>query len=279
MPEHRRQFLSEARQRLLHRLMSVWQRRGADLLQIGLNAGFSPEFFWEAGFDVTAVDASPACLAAAKSQTGPKIEYACAHAEALPFEDGNFDYAVLMHPSFRFPREGRPRSGKAAGGRGPGLSGAAFSEALRVASRGIILVDWNRFSLAGVPRNAEERWAQDDAVVSFYGPGAGGVTPWEVYGMARRACPGRRISLMSALPLWEQTWPDGAQGVCGTLRRALAPFNLFPLPLPVGALVGVRVDWAPVPLTPVGMLRSAASSLCPARIAREEVMGRDGAGR
>ncbi|WP_273523322.1 class I SAM-dependent methyltransferase [Mailhella massiliensis] len=256
MAEYRRQFLSVARQKVLHQLISGWHRRGATLLQVGLNAGFSPEFFWEAGFDVTAMDRSPACIDAAREQTGPRVEYVCGVSDLLPFDNGVFDYAVLVHPVLKEGEAGR----------------SVLEEALRVAARGIIIMEWNSFSLAGAPKSVQSRWA---------GPGLGeggeaqAVNFWELYGMVRRACPGRSVSLVSALPLWEGTWPDGTQGLRASLRRAAAPLNLAPLPLPVGALMGMRVDWAPVPLTPIGMLKSAAASLCaPPKRAREEAMGR-----
>lgn len=262
MAEYRRQFLSEARQRVLHQLISGWKRRGASLLQVGLNAGFSPEFFWEAGFDVTALDRSPACLAAARDQTGPRVEYVCGSPDLLPFDDGCFDYAVLVHHGL---------SSKVGAS-----SEKRLAEALRVAARGIIIMEWNSFSLAGVPKSPHAHWeAPEDEACAVCGEAVRGVKPWDLYGMVRRACPGRCISFVSALPLWESTWPDGTHGPLASLRRAAAPLNLAPLPLPVGALLGMRVDWAAVPLTPIGMLKNAAASLCaPAKGTREQVMGR-----
>lgn len=261
MAEYRRRFLSEARQKVLHQLISGWKRRGSSLLQVGLNAGFSPEFFWEAGFDVTALDRSPACLSAARQQTGDRVEYLCGSAEALPFDDGFFDYAVLVHHGLAPTMEGR----------------AVLNEALRVAARGIIIMEWNRFSLAGVPKSAHEHWEvpADDSACAVCGEPPRGAKPWDLYAMVRRACPGRCISLVSSLMLGETTWPDGTPGMLASLRRAVSPVNLITLPLPFGALMGMRVDWAPVPLTPIGMLKSAAASLCsPPKSSREQVMGR-----
>ena len=43
--------------------------------------------------------------------------------------------------------------------------------------------------------------------------------------------------------------------------------------MPFGALLGVRVDWKSVPLTPAGVLRSAAEKLCPVK-PQEELVGR-----
>lgn len=264
MAECRRRFLSEARQKVLHQLISGWKRRGSSLLQVGLNAGFSPEFFWEAGFDVTALDRSPACLSAARAQTGDRVEYVCGSAERLPFDDGFFDYAVLVHH-----------------GLSPTPSGeAVLREALRVAARGIIIMEWNRFSLAGVPKSALEHWespaATDDDACAVCGAPPRGSKPWDLYAMVRRACPGRCVSLVSALPLWEASWPDGSSGLLASLRHAASPLNLAPLPHPFGALLGMKVDWSPVPLTPIGMLKSAAASLCaPPKPSREQVMGRN----
>lgn len=265
MAEYRRRFLSLARQSVLHQLISGWKRRGSSLLQVGLDAGFSPEFFWEAGFDVTALDRSVACLDAAREQTGPRVAYVCGSASLLPFENGAFDYAVLMHHGLG------PKSNPE--------GESVLSEALRVAARGIIIMEWSSFSLSGVPQSAHTHWeAPDPDGNECIGCGgkARGVKPWELYALVRRTCPERCISLVSALPLWEGTWPDGSSGLSAALRRMAAPVNLAVLPLPVGALLGMRVDWAAVPLTPIGMLKSAAASLCaPAKPQREEVMGRD----
>ena len=278
MSDMRRRFLSLARQRVLHQLVSGWRRRGTSLLQIGLDAGFSPEFFWEAGFDVTAAERSLTCLEAARAQTGPKVGYVCSVPEALPFENGEFDYAVLVHHGVKRCRKGE---GISAEGLPPELA-----EALRVASRGIIVLEWNRFSLPGIPDAARGAWGfvEEDVLGDLPEnhespfcpecvPEVEGVLPWELYSLLRKACPGRRISCCSALPFWECTWPgckDG--GTFATFRKALASLNLRPSPLPLGALIGFRVDWTAMPLTPVGMLRKAAATLYPAQ-PREELAG------
>ena len=262
----RRRFLSAARQRLLLRLISGWRRRGSSLLQIGLNGGISPELFWEAGFDVTAADPLPARLEAAYAQTGPKVEYACSSPDHLPFDDGQFDYAVLVH-------QGLTRRSSA--GLGASLSDGtppALAEAFRVAASGVIILEWNRFSLPGVPYEL-----CGDESASGKGKKSLSVSPWELWSMLRRFCPERRRQFRSILPLWMWTWPDcgpgEGKGMASALRNALVPLNLSPVPLPFGSLMGVRVDWVSVPLTPVGMLRSAAEKLCPSK-PREELLGR-----
>lgn len=267
MPETRRRFITLARQRLLHQLMSGWRRRGTSLLLLGLNADVSPDFFWQAGFDVTVLDSSPERIAAAREQTGPKIEYVCGSPERLPFDDGAFDCAALLHHGLRPAQAGEGGRAPLALQNVPDGTPPQLAEALRVSSRGIILLEWNRFSLAGIPDCAGP--AADQT-----GKERAGVLPWTLWSMVRRACPDRRVRLFSMLPLWECTWPDGASGPLASLRRAFTPLNLTPVPLPWGALLGLRVDWDSLPLTPAGVLRTAAESLCAANPRREEAIGR-----
>lgn len=259
MDEARRHFFATARQRLLDDLLSGWRRRGSSLLHIGLNGGLSPECFWEAGFDVTALDRSPERLSVCREQTGPKVEYACGSPDFLPFGDGEFDYAVLAYHGLK------RRKGV---GLGAGLSGdgtpAELTEALRVAARGVIILEWNRFSLVEIPS------------LLMAGEGSTpehGVLPWELWALLGRACPERRRYFRSSMPLWQGTWPCEAEGFATRMRRVLAPINSTPTAFPFGMLLGVRVDWNSVPLTPAGVLRSAAEKLCPAK-PQEELVGR-----
>ena len=259
MDEARRHFFDTARQRLLDNLLSGWRRRGSSLLHIGLNGGLSPECFWEAGFDVTALDRSPERIAASREQTGPKVEYACGNPDFLPFGDGEFDYAVLAFHGLKH----RKGVGLGAGFSGDGIP-SELTEALRVAARGVIILEWNSFSLAGVPS------------LALAGEGSAperGVVPWDLWALLGRACPERRRRFLSSIPLWQGTWPSGAEGFANRMRRMLAPVNLTPTLLPFGLLLGVRVDWNSVPLTPAGVLRSAAEKLCPAK-PQEELVGR-----
>lgn len=261
MDDVRRRFLFSARQRVLESLLSGWRRRGSSLLHIGLNGGLSPECFWEAGFDVTALDRSPEKLVLWREQTGPKVEYACSNPELLPFGDGEFDYAVLVHQGLKRRK---------AAGIGAGFSDgipAELAEALRVAARGIIILEWNRFSLGGVPV-LEQEAGKGEAPER-------GVLPWELWSLLGHACPGRRRHLASVLPLWQASWPTGEDGgrVRSFLRSFFSPLNITPAALPFGSVLGVRVDWNSVPLTPAGVLRCAAEKFCPSQ-PREEVLGR-----
>lgn len=291
MSEDRQRFLTLARERLLHELMSGWHRRGSGLLQMGLS--LSPEFFWDAGFEVTALDSSPRRLEAARAQTGPKIDYRLSSPEHLPFDEGEFEYAVLAHQSPKAGKEGFLRPGESAED--------VLLEARRVAAKGMIVLDWNRFSLAGgreAERAAREESAADagdwagrgsaEKAADFRGAGenvdlasqgsekagsgddrnprqAGpwGVLPWELYSLVRRRLPGCSVTMRSSLLLGESTWPGAGSSWSRRLRQVLEPCNAHPFPLPLGALLGMRVDWVYVPFTPVGMLREAAAMLRP----------------
>ena len=259
MDEARRHFFDSARQRLLDELLSGWRRRGSSLLHIGLNGGLSPECFWEAGFDVTALDRSRERIATCFEQTGPKVEYACGSPDYLPFGDGEFDYAVLAYHGLKRRK---------AVGLGAGLSGdgipAELTEALRVAARGVIILEWNSFSLARAPSLVQA----GEATTSERG-----ILPWELWALLGRACPERRRRFLSSMPLWQGMWPSDGEAFTKRLRRMLAPINSTPTILPFGVLLGVRVDWNSVPLTPAGVLRSAAEKLCPAK-PQEELVGR-----
>ena len=254
MDETRSRFLFSARQRMLDHLLAGWRRRGSSLLHIGLNGELSPETFWEAGFDVTALDRSPERLSLFREKTGPKVEYSCGNPELLPFGDGEFDYAVLVHHGLKK----RKRAGIGAGFAAD--MPAELSEALRVASRGVIIIEWNRFSLAWPP--FQEKGAEEE----------GGVLPWELCSLVRRACPERRRHLVSVLPLWRGTWPSENTGPIALLCKALIPLNITPVALPFGAVLGMRVDWKSLPLTPADVLRTAAEKLCPVQ-PREGVLG------
>ena len=92
MEAERADFVDEQRRRLLQRLLAPWRRRGSTLLQVGLGGGLLPDFFWESGFDVAALDADPATLEAAREATGPRVDYALGKPDYLPFDDGRFDH-------------------------------------------------------------------------------------------------------------------------------------------------------------------------------------------
>lgn len=80
---------------LIRSLLQTWKRRGSTLLQVGLHSCVTPDFFWDAGFDVCATDENLEKLNTSLVSTGPRVEYQFAKGQSLPFDDDSFDYAFL----------------------------------------------------------------------------------------------------------------------------------------------------------------------------------------
>ena len=70
---------------------------GERLLEIGCGDGNHLLMFNRLGLDVTGVDASVDMVEAAKSRLGPRSVIKVGLAEDLPFDDNEFDLAVLIH--------------------------------------------------------------------------------------------------------------------------------------------------------------------------------------
>lgn len=223
------EFVEKQRHRLVQRLLTPWRRRGATLLQVGLGAGLLPDFFWEAGFDVTGLDASSDMLEAARQATGPRVDYALGQPDHLPFDDGRFDYVVLAHLRLT-----------------PGMA-LPLDEALRVASQGVIVLEWNFLSVPALSR----------------GPWRRGVWPWALTWLARKACPDARLSLYSALPWPLFLWPRaGARiGVEGRAPASVGRFGRWlrdvVIPVPLGAVMGLRLEKNPALRTHIGAVSAA----------------------
>lgn len=224
-------FVEEQRRRLVQRLLAPWRRRGAALLQVGLGAGLWPDFFWEAGFDVTALDADPDRVEAVRQSTGPKVDYALGKPDHLPFDDGRFDYVVLAHLRL-VPRMALP-----------------LDEALRVAGRGVLVLEWNFLSVPALS----------------HGPWRCGVWPWTLTWLARKACPDASVKLYSALPWPLFMWPGGGATQTGARDRSQGPVDRFArwlrdvvVPVPLGALMGLRLEKNPALMTPVGAVTTAS---------------------
>lgn len=88
-------YLQQLEERLVRSFMSGWQRRGSSFLQVGLHSYIAPEFFWDAGFDVCAIDENLNALNYALNCSGPRVEYQLGKVDYLPFEDDSFDYAFF----------------------------------------------------------------------------------------------------------------------------------------------------------------------------------------
>lgn len=289
------------RRTLLYHLLSPWRRRGASLLQVGLGSGLLPDFFWEAGFDTSALDAELEQVDAARARTGPKVEYSLGQPNYLPFDDGTFDYVVLTHLGLRNRKDAREWMAE------------TLHEAVRVAGRGVIILEWNRLSW---PVSREQRKA--------------GVWPLQLIWQARKVCPDGGMAVRTIMPVPQrtydikavtearkveskpdarletrtdtkhETWHIDAAMRTGRLPRKLSSpksgwdrflryvpptlgghseslanrINKRALPLPFGAIVGLRIEKSPLLFTPVGAIKVSGVKEASASYAGDTVMNR-----
>lgn len=228
-------FFAYAEERLLQHLMSKWQRRGSSLLHIGLHSYTVPEFFWDAGFDVSATDEHADNINFSRERSGPRIEYHRAKGESLPFDDDSFDYAFFslcmadISLSHGFPLDEGMRAVtkervEAFVSKDFFAVESVFAEACRVAQRGVIFVAKNAWTMG-----------------SFEGHGKK-MNPYSLWKKASSACPVGQVSMESSLVyprIIQKKIPDMA---CSTL--------------PVGALLGVRMDFNAPIVRGLGLLTS-----------------------
>lgn len=79
----------------VHRLLSP--RAGERVLDIGCGTGNHLLFFNTLGLDITGLDASPYMIDRAKARLGPRCTFKQGMAEDLPFDDNEFDLAVMIN--------------------------------------------------------------------------------------------------------------------------------------------------------------------------------------
>ena len=89
-------FALGAEQRLLGKLVATWPRRHQTLLEIGCGTGRFLNFFWDAGFAVTGIDASREMLAVARKRIDRRIPLQLADGARLPYHDNEFDFCALI---------------------------------------------------------------------------------------------------------------------------------------------------------------------------------------
>lgn len=128
-------------QRLLSDIVSPWQRRSRNLLEIGCGAGHFLEMFYEGGFDVTGIDKSEAMLEKARERMGNRATLRTGDAARLPFDDGHFDYVAIVTAleCFEDPK-------------------AALEEAFRVACRGVVIAYLNAWSIYRQEQVIAQAW-------------------------------------------------------------------------------------------------------------------------
>jgi SAM-dependent methyltransferase len=229
-------FALEREKLFLAHMVSSWPRRTSSLLEIGCGAGHFLELFWEAGFDVSGIDASRPMLDAAKKRLGCRVELHLGNAGLLPIDDQAFDYAVLVTAleCMENPEE-------------------VVAETFRIASKGVLIAFLSRWSLYWVEKQlsamAACAFAAKGRRQEHAAAGCKWFSPLQMWKLSRKVS-GRpavfRSTLFAPSPCWRKnSWlPSVAP------RWSIAPF---------GAVAAVRTDLTSVPVTPVVLRVSKAA--------------------
>jgi hypothetical protein len=196
---------------LLRGLLSGWPRRARSLLVMGAGSPEFVESLWEAGFDVTVQDNDQPRLERVGNRMGRRVECVLSASDHLPFDDKSFDYAAAS-PTLDFA--GDPE--------------AVQEEMGRVACGGVIFVFFNAWSVFGLECRARRSVRRAPGRLH---------SPRVLAATARNIWPGKKRAWASALPGPYCTWRNGF-----VLRRV----NSLDFPLPLGAVAGLRVDFAPL---------------------------------
>lgn len=206
---------------MLQYFMAPWTRRQQRLLEVGCGPGRFLQFFWESGFDVTGLDASPAMLELARNRMGAKADLHVGQAEHLPFDDKEFDVVALL-TLLEFCED----------------PGQVVVEALRVARKAVLITFLNKHSIYGVVKRLPVR-RQACGFLSK----ARWYSWWEMRRLVVGHAGKRPIAAASVLFGPRRTW--AAKSVWRKLNcRLLPPF--------VGAYAGMRCDLVgEAPLTPI----------------------------
>ncbi len=91
------EYTTIVKQDFLSSLLHNWKKRNNKLLHLGIDNSPEPSFFWDLGFDVTALAQNQDELVRSQASNGLKIEYSIGKNDHLPFDDKTFDYVALTH--------------------------------------------------------------------------------------------------------------------------------------------------------------------------------------
>jgi SAM-dependent methyltransferase len=207
-------FALDCSRNLLRGLFSVWPRRSRSMLVLNAGSAGFLETLWEAGFDVTGQDSDPAFLDQARKCLGRRAEFVLSAPDHLPFDDCSFDYAVAA-AALEF--WDRPRN--------------VLEEIKRLTCAGVIIIFPNAWSLFGL----ECRLRRNDPLCSSARPLLR--SPRALARMARAVYGKNMTSWASVLPASSHTWKKS-----GLFRLINSPR----VPLPLGAFVGMRIDFGPL---------------------------------
>lgn len=214
-------------QDLVRLLFSGWPRRSRSLLVLNAGSGGFLESLWESGFDVTGQEHDPRFMALARERLGARADYVLCPPDHLPFADCSFDYAVAA-AAFEFWEDPE----------------AVLREVGRVVCGGFGLIVPNRCSLFGLECALRRKAPICRAVEPLL------QNPRRIARMLRRAFGPRKIRWLSVLPGPSRFWKPGG--------RFASSINSLALPLPLGAIAGLHVDFGPMYSGTPLLLRAAS---------------------
>lgn len=202
------EFAVEQKRALVEQLIAGWPRRGRNILEVGCGVGYLLETFWEAGLDISGLDAVQEHLDKARQSLGDRADLMLGQPDHLPFDQEEFDYVAVLNP-LSFAAEPEP----------------ILREAFRVARKGVIFGFFNKYSLHRLSC-ACRRETCPFHVLQWY-------SCVRMLGLVRRISGGLRGSIRSTLFGPPATWDKD-----GLWKR----INGGILPTPFGAYVALRVD-------------------------------------
>ena len=215
-------FAFGAERMLLERLISGWPRRGHKLLEIGCGTGRFLDLFYHGGFDVSGIDPTPDMLAMARERMENRVDLHLGHADHLPFDDNEFDYAAMLTVL-----EFTPEPGK------------AVLEAARVARKGLLIGFLNKHSLYYLSHGLRFPFCPSKNMLRQ----ARWFSPPQMRSLIQNTIGLKPIYMRAVLPGPKRTWRDEAPWKW---------VNGFMYPSPLGAYCAARVDFVDEkPLTPL----------------------------
>ncbi len=215
--------------RLTEKMLTHWPRRGHSILQVYCEHASTLELLWRSGLDVSAVLPSSALLQSVESSVRQRFDIhtlAPAALDNLPWADKSFDYVALMLPPLPDTHAYPPLH-------------ALLAEAIRVAAKGVLFQGWNPCSVVGMRHTWRKKtlapflqaglWHSWRDVTQTLLTLSQSPAPTTLTRSLRRLH--TRSTLMSAMRHWGK-------------KSFMQKYNDLILPIPMGALMQVRVDLA-----------------------------------
>ena len=203
------EFAVEQKRALVEQLIAGWTRRGHNILEVGCGVGYLLEAFWEAGLDISGLDASQLHLDKARERLGNRVDLVLGEPEHLPFDDEEFDYVAVLNP-LGFTADPEP----------------ILREAFQVARKGVVFGFFNKYSMHRLSCFYNRKNCSFHALY------------WHscvrMLSLVKQISGGLRGSIRSTL--------FGPPGSWGSEKRVWRKVNGAILPTPFGAYVALRVD-------------------------------------